>query len=132
MLTTVIVPIRKCWVTRRHTTKKKKLTIPRFNEHFGCFSANSLNRGFRYNKPYPAFSRNPPNKTKQNKTKQKRSEKEVREPSHQASCFRREIGTGEDFLVTLLETTVQPTAVFATAAKVYIAILDRLHFYSMT
>ena len=89
MLTTVIVPIPKCWVTRRHTTKKK-LTIPRFNEHFGCFSANSLNRGFRYNKPYPAFSRNPPpkkkqNKTKQNKTKskkQKESENEVREPSH--------------------------------------------------
>ena len=87
MLTTVIVPIPKCWVTRRHTTKKK-LTIPRFNEHFGCFSANSLNRGFRYNKPYPAFSRNPPpqkktknknknknkkqNKTKQNKTKNKK------------------------------------------------------------
>ena len=90
MITTVIVPIPKCWVTRRHTTKKK-LTIPRFNEHFGCFSANSLNRGFRYNKPYPAFSRNPPppkkkkqkqkQKTKQNKTK-KESEKEGREPSH--------------------------------------------------
>ena len=75
--------------------QKKNLTIPRFNEHFGCFSANSLNRGFRYNKPYPAFSRNPPpqkktnkrtnKQTKQNKTKnkkQKGSEKEVREPSH--------------------------------------------------
>ena len=71
----------------------------------------------------------PPQKNKQ---KQKESEKEVKEPSHLASCFRREIGTGKDFLVTLLETTVQPTAVFATAAKVYIAILDRLHFYSMT
>ena len=122
MLTKVIVPIRKCWVTRRHTTPKKKLTIPRFNEHFGCFSANSLNRGFRYSKPYPVFSRNPPPpQKKKNKTKQKRSEKEGREPSHQASCFRREIGTGEDFLVTLQETTVQLTTVFATAAKVYMA-----------
>ena len=26
------------------------LTIPWYNEHFGCFSTNSLNRGFRYNK----------------------------------------------------------------------------------
>ena len=46
MLFTVIVPIPKCWVTRRDTTKKKSLTIPRFNEHFRCFPANSLNRGF--------------------------------------------------------------------------------------
>ena len=46
--------------------------------------------------------------------------------------FGEKIGTGEDFLETLLETAVQLTTVFATVAKVYIAILDRLHFYSMT
>ena len=87
MLITVIVPIPKCWVTRRHTTKKKSLTIPRFNEHFGCFSANPLNRGFRYNKPYPAFGPTPPpqkkkKKQQQQQQKQKESEKEGREPSH--------------------------------------------------
>ena len=34
MLLTVIVPIPKCWVARRHTTKKKKKssTIPRYND----------------------------------------------------------------------------------------------------
>ena len=32
------------------TTEKKLSTIPRYNEH-DCFSANSLNRGFRYDEP---------------------------------------------------------------------------------
>ena len=40
---TVIVPIQK--------------KLPGYHEHFGCFSANSLNRGFRYNEPLPTFYR---------------------------------------------------------------------------
>ena len=52
-LFTVIVPIPKRWVVRRHTTKKRKkqLTIPRFNEHFGCFSANFDRTNSRYREP---------------------------------------------------------------------------------
>ena len=45
--------------TTSHHKKKRKekvknkqlLTIARYNEHFGRFSANSLNRGFRCNEP---------------------------------------------------------------------------------
>ena len=51
MLLTVIVEIRKCWVVQRDTVKKQLLTVPRYNKHFGCFSTNSLHRGFRYNEP---------------------------------------------------------------------------------
>ena len=29
----------------------ESLTIPWHNEHFTCFPKNSLNQGFRYNKP---------------------------------------------------------------------------------
>ena len=29
----------------------QSLTIPRYNEHFGCFPSNSLYRGFLYNEP---------------------------------------------------------------------------------
>ena len=61
----------------------------------------------------------------------KNCETEGREPSLKASCFQREIGAEEDFLESLLEAAVQLTAVFATAVKVYIAVLDRLHFYSI-
>lgn len=47
----LLVQIRKCWVVQRNTVTKQLLTIPRHNEQFGCFSANSLKRGFRYNEP---------------------------------------------------------------------------------
>ena len=59
MLFTVIVPIPKCWLARLRTTKIKSNQIKlnnnypilRYDEHFGSFSANLSNRGFRNNKP---------------------------------------------------------------------------------
>ena len=49
MVLTVVVQIRQYWVVQRNTVERQLLTIPRYNEHFGCFSANLLYRGFRYN-----------------------------------------------------------------------------------
>ena len=48
MLFTVIVPIPKCWVTRRHATQKNynSLNIPRINEHFGSFSRKFVKSRF--------------------------------------------------------------------------------------
>ena len=64
-------------------------------------------------------------------SRKKKSDTKGKEPLHQASCFRRVIEVGEDFHETLLETAVQLTAVFATASKVHVHALDRLHCYSM-
>jgi len=43
----LIVLVRKCGAVQRSSAT----TIPRYNEHFVCFSTNSLERGFRRNEP---------------------------------------------------------------------------------
>ena len=46
MLFTVIVQSQKCHVAQRNNIKKRLLTVPQYNEQFGCYSANQYTEAF--------------------------------------------------------------------------------------